>query len=208
MIVGVPKESFPGERRVALVPAVIPNLAKAGLEVLIEKDAGSEAGYPDARLREKGAKIVPDRAAVFAAADIVTQVLCYGSNDRTGKADLPLMRRDQVLIGFLRPLGSREIRSGNRRHGRDLLFRRTDAAHHARAEHGRAFLDGHDLRLQGRADRRGHAAAAFSHADHRGRHDYARARPDHRRRRRRTCRPSPPRGAWARWFPPTTCVPP
>lgn len=109
MIVGVPKESFPGERRVALVPSVIPNLAKAGLEVVIEKGAGSEAGYPDAAYTEKGAKILPDRAAVFGTADIITQVLCYGSNDRTGKADLPLMRRDQVLIGFLRPLGSREV---------------------------------------------------------------------------------------------------
>ncbi len=109
MIVGVPKESFPGEHRVALVPSVIPNLAKAGLEVLLEKNAGNEAGYPDAVYAEKGAKIAPDRATVFANADIVVQVLCYGSNERTGKADLPLMRRDQVLIGFLRPLGSREI---------------------------------------------------------------------------------------------------
>ena len=60
-----------------------------------------EAGYPDALYVEKGAKILPDRAAVFAAADIVVQVLCYGSNDVTGKADLPLLRRGQVLIGFL-----------------------------------------------------------------------------------------------------------
>ena len=109
MIVGVPKESFPGERRVALVPSVIPNLVKAGLEVVIEKGAGNEAGYPDAPYTEKGAKILPDRAAVFGTADIITQVLCYGSNDRTGKADLPLMRRDQVLIGFLRPLGSKDV---------------------------------------------------------------------------------------------------
>ena len=109
MIVGVPKESFPGERRVALVPSVIPNLKKAGLEVVIEKGAGSEAGYPDATYADKGAKVLPDRAAVFGTADIITQVLCYGSNDRTGKADLPLMKRDQVLIGFLRPLGSKEV---------------------------------------------------------------------------------------------------
>ena len=47
-------------------------------------------------------------AAVFGAADIVVQVLCYGSNDITGKQDLPLLRRRQVLIGFLRPLGSAE----------------------------------------------------------------------------------------------------
>ncbi len=109
VIVGVPKESFPGERRVALVPLVIPNLAKAGIEVVIEQGAGVEAGFPDAAYTEKGAKILPDRAAVFAQADIITQVLCYGSNDRTGRADIPLMRRNQVLIGFLRPLGSKEI---------------------------------------------------------------------------------------------------
>jgi len=108
MIVGVPRETFPGERRVALVPSVIPNLAKAGLEVVIEAGAGAEAGYPDADYVAKGAKVLRDRAEVFRAADIITQVLCYGSNDRTGKADLPLFHRDQVLVGFLRPLGSVE----------------------------------------------------------------------------------------------------
>jgi len=109
VIVGVPKESYPGERRVALVPAVIPMLAKAGLEVVIEAGAGAQAGYPDALYLEKGGKIVPDRAAVFSTAEIIVQVLCYGSNDVTGKADLPLLRRDQVLIGFLRPFGSAEV---------------------------------------------------------------------------------------------------
>ncbi len=109
MIVGVPKESFPGERRVALVPLVLPNLAKAGIEVVIEQGAGVEAGYPDALYVEKGAKVLPDRAAVFATADIIVQVLCYGSNDRTGRADIPLLRRNQILIGFLRPLGSKEV---------------------------------------------------------------------------------------------------
>jgi H+-translocating NAD(P) transhydrogenase subunit alpha len=108
MIVGVPRETFPGERRVALVPAVIPNLAKAGLEVVVEPGAGFEAGYPDADYIAKGAKILRDRAEVFRTANIITQVLCYGSNDKTGKADVPLFQRDQVLIGFLRPLGSVE----------------------------------------------------------------------------------------------------
>jgi proton-translocating NAD(P)+ transhydrogenase subunit alpha len=109
VIVGVPKESFPGERRVALVPLVLPNLAKAGIEVVVEQGAGAEAGYPDAAYVEKGAKILPDRASVFSTAEIIVQVLCYGSNDRTGKADIPLLRRNQILIGFLRPLGSKEI---------------------------------------------------------------------------------------------------
>ena len=108
MIVGVPRESFPGERRVALVPAAVPNLTKTGFQVVVEAEAGARAGYPDADYAAKGAKIVSDRAEVFRAADIVLQVLCYGSNDRTGKADVALFRSGQALIGFLRPLGSIE----------------------------------------------------------------------------------------------------
>ena len=108
MIVGVPRESFPGERRVALVPLSVPNLVKAGLEVVVEAGAGVGAGYLDAEYAAKGAKIISDRAEVFRAADIVVQVLCYGSNDKTGKSDVPLYHNGQVLIGFLRPLGSIE----------------------------------------------------------------------------------------------------
>ena len=108
MIVGVPRESYPGERRVAMVPGVVPALTKAGFEVVIEAGAGAEAGYPDALYGEKGAKIVANRAELFRAADIVLQVLCYGSNDKTGKADLPLLRQGQTLVGFLRPLGGLE----------------------------------------------------------------------------------------------------
>jgi len=108
MIVGVPRETYPGERRVALTPAVIPALAKAGLEVLVEAGAGIEAGYPDAEFESKGAKLVRDRAELFRSSDVILQVLCYGSNDKTGKADLPMLRRGQILIGFLRPLGNLE----------------------------------------------------------------------------------------------------
>ena len=105
MIVGVPRETFPGERRVALVPSVVPTLAKSGLEVVVEAGAGIEAGYPDADYTAKGAKIIAERAEVFRTSDIIVQVLALGSNDKTGEADLPLFHRDQVLIGFLRPLG-------------------------------------------------------------------------------------------------------
>jgi NAD(P) transhydrogenase subunit alpha len=108
MIVGVPREIYPGERRVALVPTVLPILTKAGLEVVIESGSGASAGYPDAEYVAKGGRIAADRAEVFRAADVIVQVLCYGANDRTGQQDVPLMRRDQALIGFLRPLGSAE----------------------------------------------------------------------------------------------------
>ena len=108
MIVGVPKEGFPGERRVALVPVVVPDLMKAGFQVLVEPGAGTSAGYPDSDYVEKGAKLAASRAGVFQSADIIVQVLSYGSNDATGKDDLALFRRDQVVIGFHRPFGSIE----------------------------------------------------------------------------------------------------
>jgi H+-translocating NAD(P) transhydrogenase subunit alpha len=109
VIIGVPKESYPGERRVALVPAALPPLTKAGFEVQVQAGAGIEAGYPDSQYADKGAKIVSDRATVFGAADIILQVLCYGSNEVTGKQDVPLYRRGQILAGFLRPFGVAEI---------------------------------------------------------------------------------------------------
>ena len=103
MIIGVPKESYPGERRVALVPAVLPTLTKAGFEVHIQSGAGIEAGYPDSQYSEKGAKIVADRTAVFAAADILVQVLCYGAaHFLTGisrQMSLSIMRRMRGAFG-------------------------------------------------------------------------------------------------------------
>ena len=105
MIVGVPKETFPGERRVALIPASIPTLAKAGCEVLVEAGAGETAFYPDALYVERGAKIATSRSEVFGA-EVILQVLGYGANDKNEDADLQFLRRDQALIGLLRPLGN------------------------------------------------------------------------------------------------------
>jgi NAD(P) transhydrogenase subunit alpha len=108
MKIGVPRESYPGERRVAIVPAVIPSLLKAGFEVVVEAGAGTEAAFPDAEYIAKGAKILADRAEVFDVAEIIVQVLCHGSNDSTGRDDLVHMRPEHLLVGFLRPLGSIE----------------------------------------------------------------------------------------------------
>jgi NAD(P) transhydrogenase subunit alpha len=108
MIVGVPKEAFPRERRVALVPVVAPTLIKAGFEVLVEAGAGESAGYRDADYVEKGARLAASRTELFQTADVIVQVLSYGSNDVTGKDDLALYRRDQTIIGFHRPFGSLE----------------------------------------------------------------------------------------------------
>lgn len=107
MFVGVPKELYPGERRVALVPSVLPSLKKVGVEVIIEAGAGAGAGYPDSDYIAKGGQIAPTRADVFANSEVIVQLLGPGANDQTGLEDVALLRRDQVLVAFLRPLGER-----------------------------------------------------------------------------------------------------
>src|SRR5690606_33533495 len=103
MKIGVPRETMPGEHRVALVPASVPVLVKAGAEVVVETDAGKAAGYPDEAYLEKGAAVA-DRAGVCAA-DVVVQVRALGANLEAGITDLGLMRRGLTVIGVCDPLG-------------------------------------------------------------------------------------------------------
>jgi NAD(P) transhydrogenase subunit alpha len=105
MIVGVAKETFPGERRVALVPGAIPPLVKAGIEVLVQSTAGQEAGYLDKQYLDKGAKVAATRQEVFQA-DVLLMVRAAGLNPLAGQADLALLRPGQVLIGMCDPLGA------------------------------------------------------------------------------------------------------
>ncbi len=104
MIIAVAKERFPGERRVSLVPASVPGLVKAGLEVLIESGAGEAAGYRDEEYVEKGAKIAADRDEVLAA-DVILRVRVAGA-DREDSDQLP--GDGQVVIGMCDPLGEPE----------------------------------------------------------------------------------------------------
>ena len=108
MKIGVPTETFPGERRVALVPASIPTLKKAGLDVLVEAGAGERAGFTDAAYQEKGAQIVASRTDLFAGVDIVLHVRLAGAAGDNGKADLALLRPGQIVIGIADPLGAPE----------------------------------------------------------------------------------------------------
>ena len=105
MKAAVVKETFPGERRVALVPANLAAFEKAGLEVLVESGAGAAAGFPDGAYRDKGAQIVADRGELFRQADMILQVRSYGTNLQQGIADLERMRSGQVVIGSCDPLG-------------------------------------------------------------------------------------------------------
>jgi NAD(P) transhydrogenase subunit alpha len=108
MIVGVPTETFPGERRVALTPAVLSPLSKTGIEVLVQKGAGLEAGYLDRDFTDKGATVADTRAEVFQKADAIAQVRAYGANPDAGASDLELVRDGQVIVGTCEPLTSHE----------------------------------------------------------------------------------------------------
>ncbi|HMQ32153.1 MAG TPA: Re/Si-specific NAD(P)(+) transhydrogenase subunit alpha [Chloroflexaceae bacterium] len=105
MIVGVPGETHPGERRVALVPGDIPALQKLGLEVLIESGAGARAGFPDAQYSERGARLAASRAELFAAADVLLQVRAAGAAPAQAEGDVGLLRAGQLVLGFVEPLG-------------------------------------------------------------------------------------------------------
>jgi proton-translocating NAD(P)+ transhydrogenase subunit alpha len=107
MKIGVPKETFPGERRVAIVPAVLPALKKLGIDVVIEAGAGADAGFPDATYTAAGAT-AGSRHDVFES-DLIAQVRTPGANPAQGAADTAMFRRDQVVIGFAEPLTTPDI---------------------------------------------------------------------------------------------------
>jgi NAD(P) transhydrogenase subunit alpha len=103
MIVGVPKESFPGETRVALVPTNVPSIKASGLYVSMEAGAGEAAGYTDDMYRDKGAEITKKRRDIFRSSEIILQVRGAGANPEGGCVDLELMKEGQILIGLLDP---------------------------------------------------------------------------------------------------------
>lgn len=102
MIIGIPKETYPGERRVAMAPAVVATLRKLGLDVMIESGAGEAAGFTDAAFVEQQARL-GSRADVFAA-DIVAMVRTPGANPANGGADTERLQPGQLVIGFAEPL--------------------------------------------------------------------------------------------------------
>ncbi|HYL77198.1 MAG TPA: Re/Si-specific NAD(P)(+) transhydrogenase subunit alpha [Bryobacteraceae bacterium] len=102
LTIGVPRETFPGERRVALIPRACEALGKLGVSVIVEHAAGADAGFTDDQYTTRGARL-GSRAEVFQS-DIVVQVRSLGANPDAGRADLGLMRRGQTIIGFGEPL--------------------------------------------------------------------------------------------------------
>ena len=100
--IGVPRETFPGERRVALVPRSCDALGKLGASVVVEQSAGVEAGFLDEQYATRGARSA-SRREVFRA-DVILQVRSLGANPEAGRADLALLHPGQTVIGFGEPL--------------------------------------------------------------------------------------------------------
>ncbi len=106
--VGIPKEIFEGERRVAATPATVSKMRKLGLEVVVEAGAGAAADYSDAAYLETGAEIAPDAASLWAQADIVLKVrppVATGPADAEGHvpSETELLKEGAALIGFIWP---------------------------------------------------------------------------------------------------------
>lgn len=106
MIIGIPSEIKTGEQRVAMSPANVQSLTDKSVKVLLQANAGSAAGYPDAEYTAAGATITANRAEIFASADIILQVQSFGSNNENSDADLASLRKGQLVIGMMDPLAS------------------------------------------------------------------------------------------------------
>jgi len=106
MILGFAKETYPGEKRAALIPAVLPGLKKAGFDIVMETGAGLASGFDDTAYQERGARIVPDRKEVINASDIILYVRGLGADREASGRDMNLYRSGQIIIGLLDPSSS------------------------------------------------------------------------------------------------------
>ena len=103
MRIAVPRESAPGERRVALVPESCKKLIQIGYDIAIESGAGDAAGFPDSAYREVGVAVLSDPAALLGSADLVLKVTAPATGI-AGRNEVEWMRPGAIYIGSLMPL--------------------------------------------------------------------------------------------------------
>jgi len=101
MLVAIPKEIFAGENRVAIIPATIESLTKAGLEVVVEKGAGGGSFIDDAAYEKAGAKIQKDPEALFKEADILLKIHPLLQNEALGKHEMDMLKEGATVISLL-----------------------------------------------------------------------------------------------------------
>ena len=105
MLIGVPREIARGERRVALVPDVVPQLTRAGHRVIVERGAGQRAGFTDEAYRAAGCDLADVPPEIYSTAQMILKVQRPGREEASGEAELDLFREGTVLIGLLQPSG-------------------------------------------------------------------------------------------------------
>ncbi len=103
MLIGIPREIMPGERRVAATPQTVKKLVQDGAEVWIERGAGEGSYHHDADYAAAGARIEPDVRALFSAADVILKVKEPQMNRELGAHEIDLMHTGQVLLTFIHP---------------------------------------------------------------------------------------------------------
>ena len=108
MDIGVPKETYLNEKRVAITPDVLPRLTAAGFKISIEEGAGVKAGFADRLYEEKGAQIIRERKELFQSCDIILQVHCLDDQLKINQQDLGWLRGGQIIVGLLEPLAAPE----------------------------------------------------------------------------------------------------
>ncbi len=109
MKIGVPREILEGETRVALVPETCKKLTKAGVEVLVERNAGAAAFFYDNQYTDAGATIADSPEAVYGEADFVLKVRPPQFNEALGKHEVDMMRAGAILLATLLPVRNVEV---------------------------------------------------------------------------------------------------
>jgi H+-translocating NAD(P) transhydrogenase subunit alpha len=107
--VGIPKEIYPGECRVAATPETAKVLQKYGFEVLVESGAGASANFCDEAYQQADCQIVPDAASLWETADIVLKVRAPQDHPQLGKSETELLKEGGTLISFLWPAQNPEL---------------------------------------------------------------------------------------------------
>src|SRR5437868_4615363 len=106
--IGVPKEIFAGEARVAATPDTAQKLQKLGFEVLIEANAGANANFPDEAFEKANCRIVADAETLWREADIILKVRAPEMNADSGKHEAELLAAGKTLISFIYPAQNKE----------------------------------------------------------------------------------------------------
>ncbi|NLD25877.1 MAG: NAD(P)(+) transhydrogenase (Re/Si-specific) subunit alpha, partial [Acholeplasmataceae bacterium] len=103
MIIGIPKEIMPGERRVSAIPDTVRKMVAEGLTVLVEEGAGKNSYYEDEAYLAAGAKLIADPEEIYRRADVILKVKEPQFNQQKNLHEIEMMRAGQYLITFIHP---------------------------------------------------------------------------------------------------------